>query len=293
MKKQFLLLFAASALFAACSSDEMPNSNEVNNGQEQTEIENYPSSYAVTTTEGIGMSVGALSNEDVNTKADGDDQVYFTIELPTDVLREWDSYVLKADDFAIRVDGVYLDLQREEGSDHLSDATGKVLIRRTDKLAVQAEGLEKIDYAGENRHEVSFEAYLWIENQIEQETENGLTTVERFTYKDKLDWIGLDWQGDDNMTAENERGWDATEWVSNENGAQLHSKKAPDEGQPEFGYGVRYNVYRGLQGRPINEDGEEDPVKGLGDTPYFKISIHVNRLADDVKTQIVPIIPGK
>ena len=289
-KKQILFLFAASALFAACSSDELPTnngSNEQGGGEEPTEV--YASSYSATTNEGIGVTIGDLSASETDTRTTSTtDEVSFTITLPDDLLREQDeSYVLAADDFAIRYDGKYLDIKREEGSNSLSDE--KVEISRSGRLSIKIDGLQNIEYSGEDRHEVTFEAYLWIENQKEEMTENGVTFVERFSWADKVDWIGIDSEGYYTITADTERGWDGSDWVANSNGATL-SSAALNGDQPPFGYGVRYNVYRGLQGTPYNEAGEEDADGGLGNTPYFKISVHVNRLADDVETQIVPVI---
>ena len=288
-KKQILFLFAASALFAACSSDELPTnngSNEQGGGEEPTEV--YASSYSATTNEGIGVTIGDLSASETDTRTTSTtDEVSFTITLPDDLLREQDeSYVLAADDFAIRYDGKYLDIKREEGSNSLSDE--KVEISRSGRLSIKIDGLQNIEYSGEDRHEVTFEAYLWIENQKEEMTENGVTFVERFSWADKVDWIGIDSEGYYTITADTERGWDGSDWVANSNGATL-SSAALNGDQPPFGYGVRYNVYRGLQGTPYNEAGEEDADGGLGNTPYFKISVHVNRLADDVETQIVPV----
>lgn len=288
-KKQILFLFAASALFAACSSDELPTnngSNEQGGGEEPTEV--YASSYSATTNEGIGVTIGDLSASETDTRTTSTtDEVSFTITLPDDLLREQDeSYVLAADDFAIRYDGKYLDIERVEGSNSLSDE--KVEISRSGRLSIKIDGLQNIEYSGEDRHEVTFEAYLWIENQKEEMTENGVTFVERFSWADKVDWIGIDSEGYYTITADTERGWDGSDWVANSNGATL-SSAALNGDQPPFGYGVRYNVYRGLQGTPYNEAGEEDADGGLGNTPYFKISVHVNRLADDVETQIVPV----
>lgn len=283
MKKNLLFLFAASALFAACSSDELPNGNTPGDGKETTE-EVYASSYSATTNEGIGVTIGELSESKAGTRATTD-QVSFTLNLPNDILSEQESYVLAVDDFAIRIDGKYLEIKREEGSNSLSN--GKVEISRDGTLGIRIDGLENIEPSGEDRHEVTFEAYLWIDNQKEEMTADGPIFVERFTWKDKVAWIGIDSEGSYTIDADTKRGWDATQWVANSNGAQLYS--AANNGEPPFGYGIRYNVYRGLQGTQYNEAGEQDDEAGLGNTPYFKVSVHVNRLADDVETQIVPV----
>lgn len=288
MKKQILFLFAASALFAACSSDDMPNGNQGGDDNGQTVVEeNLPSSFTATTEEGIGVNIGAMEAK-AGTRTSSD-QVSFTVVLPDDILDKWDSYVLAVDDFAIRYDGEYLKIQREEGSDNLSD--GKVKITRQQKLGVKIEGLENIEPAGEDRHEVTFEAYLWIDNKQEVETVDGLTYGERFTWDDKVKWIGLDPEGSYVINEDTERGWDATQAVANSGFAYLESV-AYNNDEPPYGYGVRYNVYRGLQGTQYDESGElTTDNTGLGNTPYFKISVHVNRLADDTETQIVPVIP--
>lgn len=283
MKKQFLLLFAASALFAACSSDEMPNSNEVNNGQEQTEIENYPSSCSVTTEEGLGMSVGAL-----NTKATtriGEGEVYFTLEIPDDVLGQWKEYVVQADDFAIRRDGEYQTIKPIEGEN--SANWGKIKITGNE-LTVQAEGLQiDVIAAGkEKQPEITFEAYLWIENEKEAFIDGKETFVERFTYNDKLAWIGAE-----TVDKDTERGMDVTTMVAEDNGAVLHSTIEPNQAQPSYGYAVRYNVYRGLQGQQFDAEGNKDDETGLGNTPYIKVSIHVNQMPNDFETQVIPVYP--
>ena len=154
MKKNLLFLFAASALFAACSSDELPNGNTPGDGEETTE-EVYASSYSATTNEGIGVTIGELSESKAGTRATTD-QVSFTLNLPNDILSEQESYVLAVDDFAIRIDGKYLEIKREEGSNSLSN--GKVEISRDGTLGIRIDGLENIEPSGEDRHEVTFEA---------------------------------------------------------------------------------------------------------------------------------------
>lgn len=282
MKEQILFLFAASALCAACSSENMPTNNPGggdDNGQTVVE-EQLPSSLTVTSNEGIGMSIGALGDTKADTRATAGN-VYFTLKIPDDVLKQWDSYVMEADDFAICLNGQYLDVHPMEGGAYYN----KLKITRGEDLSIQAEGLD-YDYTPnkEEKPEMTFECYLWIKNQNDDGTE-------RFTYQDKLDWIGFD---DIKVTVDTERGYDITADIEKKNGAVLHDKSLSGEAAPEYGYAVRYNAYRGLQGNPTLEDGETvDEQAGLGDTPYIKVSIHVNQLDDDVPTKVISVYPGK
>ena len=287
MKKNLLFLFAASALFAACSSDELPNGNTPGDGEQTTE-EVYASSVGVTTEEGLGMRVGALNDTKAVTRI-GEGEVYFTLEIPDDVLSQWESYVLEADDFAIRINGEYVKVTPISDSNGAGYMSNKIQITGDD-LTIQVEGLQiDLQPALQTQPEITFETYLWIENQIQDPTENGITYVERFTYADKLAWIGLNSSVE--VIADTERGYDVTQMVADDNGAVLHSTITENQNEPEYGYSVRYNVYRGLQGNPIDADGNVDAVDGLGNTPYIKVSIHVNQLDSDVPTEVIPVYP--
>lgn len=285
MKKHLLALFAASALFAACSSDEMPNNPQENNGDNgQTTVidENLPSSVAMTTEEGVGMSVGAL-DEAADTKASGN-EVYFDIQPYTDnILAQFEGYIMKADDFVIRVNGDPLHVTPIKGENGVTKQ--KFKITRDQELKVRVEGLESLTYNPNYDDVYSFECWLWVENKKQkQKEENGVLLdeyEELFSFEDKLNWIG----GEENL--ENS-GVDVTLKAI----IGLHDKSVtePEEGQPEFGYKVSYNVYRGISGRAVNEDGEFDK-DGLGDTPYIKVSVNVIRLADDEKTEVGASIP--
>ena len=283
MKKHLLALFAASALFAACSSDEMPNNPQENNGDNgQTTVidENLPSSVAMTTEEGVGMSVGAL-DEAADTKASGN-EVYFDIQPYTDnILAQFEGYIMKADDFAIRVNGDPLHVTPIKDENGVTKQSFK--ITRDQDLIVRVEGLETLTYNPNYDDVYSFECWLWVENKKQKE-ENGFPLdeyEELFSFEDKLNWIG----GEENL--ENS-GVDVTLKAT----VGLHDKSVtePEEGQPEFGYKVSYNVYRGISGRAVDEDGKFDK-DGLGDTPYIKVSVNVIRLADDEKTEVGASIP--
>ena len=280
MKKHLLALFAASALFAACSSDEMPNNPQENNGDNgQTTVidENLPSSVAMTTEEGVGMSVGAL-DEAADTKASGN-EVYFDIQPYTDnILAQFEGYIMKADDFAIRLNGDPLHVTPIKDENGVTKQSFK--ITRDQKLKVRVEGLETLTY-NPNYDVYSFECWLWVENKKQKE-ENGVLLdeyEELFSFEDKLNWIG----GEENL--ENS-GVDVTLKAIE----GLHDKSVADEGQPEYGYKVSYNVYRGISGHAVDENGNSNK-NGLGDTPYIKVSVNVIRLADDEKTEVGASIP--
>lgn len=283
MKKHLLALFAASALFAACSSDEMPNNPQENNGDNgQTTVidENLPSSVAMTTEEGVGMSVGAL-DEAADTKASGN-EVYFDIQPYTDeILAQFEGYIMKADDFAIRLNGDPLHVTPIKDENGVTKQSFK--ITRDQKLKVRVEGLETLTYNPNYDDVYSFECWLWVENKKQKEEHGVLLDEyeELFSFEDKLNWIG----GEENL--ENS-GVDVTLKAI----VGLHDKSVtePEEGQPEFGYKVSYNVYRGISGHAVDENGNSNE-DGLGDTPYIKVSVNVIRLADDEKTEVGASIP--
>lgn len=59
------------------------------------------------------------------------------------------------------------------------------------------------------------------------------------------------------------------------------------------GYAVRYNVYRGISGSPYTSGTNEGLATPLGDTPYIKVSIHVQKDAKaqaNSATAIYPIL---
>lgn len=279
MKKQILFLFAASALFAACSSDDMPVTNGGGGDNGQTVVEeNLPSSVAVATAEGLGMSVGALDNA-ADTRAESN-EVYFDIQPYTDqILAKWEEYVMKVDDFIIRKNGEYENVTPVKGE---NGATGSYFkMTRNEKLIVRVEGLEKMIHNPNYDDVYSFECYLWVENKKQME-ENGTLLdeyEELFSYQDKLDWIG----GEENL---DNNGID----VTLRGVVGLHDKSDSEQREPEFGYNVSYNIFRGISGRSMDEDGNYDP-DGLGDTPYIKVSVNVIRLADDEPTVVGASVP--
>ena len=121
-----------------------------------------------------------------------------------------------------------------------------------------------------------------LRNQIKRMEENGTLLdeyEELFSYQDKLDWIG----GEENL---DNNGID----VTLRGVVGLHDKSDSEQREPEFGYNVSYNIFRGISGRSMDEDGNYDP-DGLGDTPYIKVSVNVIRLADDEPTVVGASVP--
>lgn len=297
MKKQILFLFAASALLAACSSDDMPATNEQgSDNNSQIVVENLPSSVAVTTEEGLGMTVGATGSTKAATRADNESD-YFTLTLPDNILGEWDGYIAEADDFyIIKTDNSnkeVLKVTNQEGVN--SSSFGNIKVTRGEDLSVTIDGINATDVGETGKPvEYTFEVYIWIKNQIEK-TYSGADgvyniTVENFSYNQKLAWIGLE-EGTE-VTQETERGKDFTDQATYE---LIKNVVGGYNGDKEYHYNIRFNVYRGLQGNPTLEDGETvDEDRGLGNTPYIKVTIHTIRIenpVDEDGQEVFPVLP--
>lgn len=175
-----------------------------------------------------------------------------------------EDYTLKADDFAIRINGEYI----EDGF-HVEGNTatlGNIKITEDD-LHVTVSGLSYDNILDGNDY--TYEVWLWINNsKLLQDGTGGYGPL--FDTDAYLRWIGkegaslpLDYQ-----SPEYEPGVDITkDYVTVTSPA---------------GYTVRYNVYRGLSGH-INT------ATGLGDTPYVKVSIHVQKDVNAGADTVVPI----
>lgn len=249
MKKLFYLC-AAAALFAACSSDEIGEVQSVPQPTEPVAGE-YASAGSVEFTNGVTMAVGALDESGVAVRAEEEADVEFCITLPTTVLRDFGEYKLLADDFAIRVDGEYVENLKIK--DNSTTKFGVTLTEQDLKVAVK--NLEKLNFNKVNDY--TFETYLWIENKKLLNDGSG-SYGELFTDTDKSNWIGgKGWP----VAEDEETGVDLSESIYkgyNESSAGFTADS------PAKGLLVKYNVYRGLQGRD-------------GNTPYVKVSIHVEK----------------
>lgn len=282
-KKQILFLFAASALFAACSSDELPGNNGDNtgNGDENMAPAVTATSTSVTTEEGFGMTVGATAGTKAATKADSESDS-FTLNLPDDIIGDWEGYIAEADDFNITLTENNKKEVLKATNDGQSTSYGKIKVTRGNDLSVTIDGLHQLKAynPGEVSREYTFEVYIWINNQV-VDIHTGADGVwdiygDGFTYNEKLSWIGLS-EGT-TVNEKTERGKDFTDQITS-NDYTLTKKVIGDfNGNQNYRYIIRYNVYRGLQGTQYDEEGKEDTVTGLGNTPYIKVSIHVNRL---------------
>ena len=291
MKKNLLFLFAASALFAACSSDEMPNGNTPGDEEQSTEVTDLPTSFTVTSEEGVGMRFS--TSEEADTRA-SEENVSFRMRIGLDpemYAQISENYVLKADDFAIRVNGDYVTFNESNVNDN-SATYGTLSISRSTNssdftLTVEATGLGtdlNTNQAPTHVDNIAFEAYIWIQNK-EELTDGSGSYGERFDYDLKLQWIDKTAP----ITYETERGVDITD------NCLVTNQKDTDYGlignTSGYGYAVRYNAYRGISGRPVNADGEFDTNTGIGDTPYIKVSIAVDQVGEDERSSVTPVYP--
>lgn len=192
------------------------------------------------------------------------------VPIPTDILKE---YTLKADDFAIRINGEY-----QEDIVPVDDEVTFGNIKITDDgLKITVSGLSYDEILDGNDY--TYEVWLWIDNR-QLDTENGTGGYVPLFGTDKyLEWIGLDPETTelpvDYESPDYESGVDMTKGLSDKD-----LVKSP------AGYVVRYNVYRGLSGH-IDKD------TGLGDTPYIKVSIHVQKDVTAPENTNVGVWPKK
>lgn len=297
-KKQILFLFAASALFAACSSDELPGNNGDNtgNGDENMAPAVTATSTSVTTEEGFGMTVGATAGTKAATKADSESDS-FTLNLPDDIIGDWKGYIAEADDFNITLTENNKKIVLKATNDGQSTSLGEeIKVTRGNNLSVTIDGLHllKAYSSGKVSREYTFEVYIWINNQV-VDIHTGADGVwdiygDGFTYNEKLSWIGLS-EGT-TVNEKTERGMDFTDKITQNDYTLTKEVIGSFNGKQNYRYIIRYNVYRGLQGTQYDAEGKEDTVTGLGNTPYIKVSIHVNRL--DFPTEpdeIIAVLP--
>ena len=174
---------------------------------------------------------------------------YIEITLPTGITED---YTLKADDFAIRVNGEYIEDIKVDGN---TANLGDIQIT-DDNLTITVSGLSYDNIIAGNDY--TYEVWLWVYNR-------------------KLLNDGTGGYGPLFDTPEMYE-----EWVNPYNdpykegminydpyGCDFTSLLTGDDVYSPAGYVVRYNTYRGLSGH-VDEDG-------YGDTPYIKVSIHVQR----------------
>lgn len=194
------------------------------------------------------------------------------IVIPDDVIS--DEYTLRADDFAIRVNGEYVDAIKVEGNTATLDG---IKIEDDNHLTVTVNGLlENIDNFNVGT-DYTYECYMWINNsKLLGDGTGGYGPL--FTQDMYEEWVNPAWD----KYADDPYGCDITHRIY----ATLR-----DQLKSPAGFEVRFNVYRGLSGRQTNADGEYD-VNGYGDTPYVKVSIHVQRNDKAPANTIVGVWPA-
>lgn len=124
---------------------------------------------------GVDVPGGDESGDDESGDVGTGDKVVLTI--PTDIEEEW---FLKADDFAIRVDGVY---QNDIVVENNVTSLENIKITEND-LTVTVSGIESL----EKFHDYTYEVWLWVSED---------TWLNTFTESDRAAWVSGDGHGTD------------------------------------------------------------------------------------------------
>lgn len=221
---------------------------------------------------GEGENPGGGDEE--NPGEDSDISIDFDIDL-SDVLDQ--AFQLATDDFYIRINGDFI--EGNSWIDGISSTSNKALIgiNGDDNLQVSIIGLENIPEE-KNGYDYTFEAYLWVKNEAPLNDGTG-GDGQLFTEEMKEKWVNHTEGGDD------------------EAGCNINCQYPTDDGLclttatwngGEYGYEVRYNIYRGISGKRTT-DGEGNFISPYGDSPYIKVSVHVVRVSDDTPSTVTPI----
>lgn len=184
----------------------------------------------------------------VPTNPTGEGEINVPIDLDFD-----HEYTLSADDFAIRVNGDYVEDITVSGNSATS--VDGITVTGEDHLNINISGLS-YDYILDG-NDYTYEVYLWVYNRKPLNDGSGKYGP-LFTDELLSEWVNPEW--------EVPLGYDPY-------GCDMTSRVEAGEFGPvtsPAGYTVRYNVYRGVK-------GHVDPDTGLGDTPYVKVSIHVQK----------------
>lgn len=194
------------------------------------------------------------------------------IILPIGDLDLEQEFTLLADDFAIRVNGDYLDIVVDGNTATLDN----IKILHGDDMVIKVTGLDETNILEGNDY--TYECYIWIDNTSPLNDGTG-GYGPLFDDELKQEWANPEWDSYDDPNKDNYDyyGVDVT--------SRITGVESP------AGYAVRYNVYRGISGR-LETDGNGNYVEGaLGDTPYIKVSIHVQRDDDAPANSAVGIYP--
>lgn len=185
------------------------------------------------------------------------------IKIPTFVV---DEYTLRADDFAIRVNGEYMEDVAVSGN---TASLGDIQIV-DDNLTITVSGLNEGSIL--EGKDYTYEVWLWVNNRtLLHDGTGGYGPL--FDALKYAEWVNPD----NDPYSDDDFGCDITSLITDD---QVYSSA---------GYVVRYNVYRGLS-------GYVDKTTGYGDTPYIKVSIHVQRDAtarEDTNVGIYPSLTGE
>lgn len=194
------------------------------------------------------------------------------IILPIGDLALEQDFTLLADDFAIRVNGDYLDIVVDGNTATLDN----IKILHGDDMVIKVTGLDETNILEGNDY--TYECYIWIDNTAPLNDGTG-GYGPLFDDELKQEWANPSWDPYDDPTMDN------YDYYGVDMTSLIKGVKSP------AGYAVRYNVYRGISGR-LETDGDGIPVEGaLGDTPYIKVSIHVQRDDDAAANSAVGIYP--
>jgi len=168
------------------------------------------------------------------------------IELPIGDIDFDHDFTLLADDFAIRVNGDYMEDIVVDGN---TATLNNILIAHGDDMIIKVSGLDETNILEGNDY--TYECYIWVNNTKLLDDGTGAygPLFDEALYKE---WVNPSWDPYTN----DDFGCDMT--------SRITGVTSP------AGYVVRYNVYRGLS-------GHVDSDTGYGDTPYLKVSIHVQR----------------
>ena len=191
---------------------------------------------------------------------DGD----ITLDISSSILED---YTIQADDFAIRINGVYDETVEVIGEDGYATANLGFIQVTADQLKITLSGLNDANIQPDTDY--TYEAWIWVKNSKLADDGTG-AYVELFDADMKREWVGGQPGNDDDPYGE-----DVTkDYVTVTSPA---------------GYTVRYNVYRGISGNPYTSQTNNGLTTPLGDTPYIKVSIHVQKDEDAPENNVVPI----
>ena len=181
-----------------------------------------------------------------------------------------DDYTVAADDFAIRINSVYDEsIQAVGGNGNATATLGNIKIE-ADQLKISLSGLNDANILPGNDY--TYEVTIWV-NNVKPASDGSGSYVELFDDAMKEAWVG------------GQPGTDGDPY--GEDVSRDFVKVASPAG-----YAVRYNVYRGVSGSPNAPQANQGLATTLGDTPYIKVSIHVQKDDKAQANSATPIYPG-